>query len=88
MGKSRREDFDSRIGKTSHADLGNSQASGIWELPDHVLDAVSGANDFSQAAPGGGVNFAQNFSCFAQNIGNFSQGTPPKTPRLIDGGNP
>lgn len=46
--------------------------SGIWELPDSLVDTISGAADFAQ-----GNNFAQNFSCFAQNIGNFSQGTPP-----------
>lgn len=46
--------------------------SGIWELPDSIVDTISGAADFSQ-----GNNFAQNFACFAQGIGNFSQGTPP-----------
>lgn len=45
---------------------------GIWELPDEIIDEVAGGLDFYQ-----GSNFAQNYSCFAQNIGSFSQGTPP-----------
>ena len=52
--------------------------SGIWEVPDHILDEIGGGLDWTQSQPGGGITFAQNFSCFAQNIGNFSQGTPPR----------
>lgn len=55
----------------------------IWDLPDDVLDQVSGGlsmfptRNFTQRDPGGGIDFAQNYSCFAQNIGDFSEGTPP-----------
>lgn len=49
----------------------------VWELPDELLDVVSGGNqNFSQSGPGA-PDFAQGFSCFAQGIGDFSQGTPP-----------
>jgi len=55
----------------------NEVNSGIWELPADLVELVAGGDDFTQ-----GSNFAQNFSCFAQNIGpyggpTFSQGTPP-----------
>lgn len=82
MKDSRREHFDS---KTAAGGPGGPAESGIWELPDHVLDVVSGANDFSETV-NGGIDFAQGFSCFAQNITDFSQGTPPKVPREFEGG--
>lgn len=88
MTKSHREDFEARIATTQHVDP-ESQKPGIWELPAHVLDTVSGAADFTQT-DAGGVDFAQNFSCFAQNIGDFSQGTPPRfyEPETLGGGQP
>lgn len=67
MSQSRKQHFDALM-----QPQGEAGKSGIWELPDSIVDTISGAADFTQ-----GNNFAQNFSCFAQNIGNFSQGTPP-----------
>jgi len=74
MSSVRKDQFDASTAISDEEGRGN----GIWELPDHVLDLVSGGNDFTQSTSGGGISFAQNFSCFAQNIGNFSQGTPPQ----------
>lgn len=74
MTKTRREDFDAALDANSAPE---SKSMGIWELPDHVLDEVSGGDNFWQGGPGP-ADFAQNFSCFAQNIGDFSMGTPPK----------
>lgn len=71
MSNSRKAHFD-RIASESIAEAG-----GIWELPDHILDEIGGGLDWTQSQPGGGYAFAQNFSCFAQNIGNFSQGRNP-----------
>lgn len=58
--------------------------AGIWALPDDLLEHVTGGlitdpkpRNFTQRDPGGGIDFAQNYSCFAQNIGDFSEGTPP-----------
>ena len=72
MGSSRKDHFEAAT--TAPAATG----SGIWEVPDHILDEIGGGLDWTQSQPGGGHAFAQNFSCFAQNIGNFSQGTPPR----------
>lgn len=66
MSDSRKKHFESLTSRDS------KPSSGIWELPDHVIDEISGAADFTQ-----GNNFAQNFACFAQGITCFSQGTPP-----------
>lgn len=81
MGNSRKDHFESRTATASES----AGDPAIWELPDHVLDDVSGALDFSQGS-GPGHDFAQNFSCFAQGIGDFSSGTPPwKVPKEIEG---
>jgi len=50
--------------------------NGIWELPDNLLDQPSGGADFTQGS-GPGQDFARNFHCFAQGIGDFNQGTKP-----------
>jgi hypothetical protein len=75
MDKSRKDHFDAAT--ASAPGVKASPQEGIWELPDQILDQVSGSNDFTQSQPGGGYSFAQGFSCFAQNVGGFSQGTPP-----------
>ena len=53
-----------------------SGSATVWEIPDEMLDNVSGGEDFYQSGTGA-PDFAQNFACFAQNIGDFSQGRHP-----------
>ncbi len=71
MSENRKNHFDSLIG--SKREEVTDDLSGIWQLPESILDDVYGGADFTQAGPGGYSSFAQNFACFAQNIGNFSQ---------------
>jgi hypothetical protein len=71
---------DANVADTNSKEQESAAGTGIWELPDHLLDAVSGGYNFSQAYEPGqqtGPDFAQNFACFAQNIGDFSQCYPP-----------
>ena len=76
MANSRKDHFASATRGADGAGVPtSSDAAGIWELPDHVVDSVSGALDFYETV-GGGIDFAQGFSCFAQRIGDFSQGDP------------
>lgn len=66
-------DFDQQVSAKN-----NDSVVGIWELPDDMLDLVSGGPDFSQAGPGGADFMQCGGGCdFGQNIGDFSQGTPP-----------
>lgn len=54
--------------------------SGMWEIPDHIIDGIAGGTvgDFTQTGTGG-TDFFQCSGCdFGQNIGDFSQGTPPR----------
>jgi len=68
----RKERFD-RL--TAGAEPVLDVSSGIWDLPAEMIDAVSGADSFTQ-----GNTFIQNFACFCQSCGCFSQGSPPPRP--------
>lgn len=73
MSDKRKAHFDSLVNKEQTAEISAAPLGGIWELPDHMIDSVTGGADFTQAGGPGYVSFAQNFACFAQGIGNFSQ---------------
>lgn len=72
MSDQRKAHFESVVQASPKLAGDEATALGIWELPDNIIDTISGGYDFHQNAGGGGINFAQNFSCFAQNIGTFS----------------
>ena len=83
MSDNRKEHFERSV-EVSKEEKSND--SGIWELSGDILDTVSGGADFYQSGPGA-PDFAQGFSCFAQHVGDFSQGTPPPVNQDFPQGN-